>query len=700
MIPLRSLLVEDSEDDALLVVSRLRHAGFDPTYIRVETANQLRSALTDKTWDVIISDYALPGFGGLEALEIYKGLGLDIPFIIVSGAIGEDTAVGAMRSGAHDYIMKDNLVRLAPAIERELVEAQVRHERRDAEAALRLAASVFANSMEGIMITDPNAHMIQVNNAFTDITGYTADEVIGKTPVMLASGQHTAPFFRQMWRALSDTGYWRGEIQNRRKNGESFPAWLTISSVRDQKGEVTHYIGSLIDLSVQRRAEERVRYLSHYDALTDLPNRALLRDKLKHALLRAGHRNQEIIYMQFDLDRFTRVNDSLGHYHGDRLLQRVSQRLRQCTSETDIVARLGGDEFAVVLVEGERDDSLSAITEKLTQCFRDPFVLGSREVSLTASIGVARFPHDTKDADALIKYAERALQQAKLSGGVRRYSPAMDAQSVGQVHLEGALRQALDKGEFVTHYQPQVDLESGRIVGAEALIRWSRGEHWLVSPSEFLAGLEETGLIVEVGHRMIERACRDFRAWRDLGATLEFVSVNLSLKQFWQPDLVQGLTDIFVRTGVDPRCLCLEIAESSLTDNGRTVQSLLTELRDIGVRIAVDNIGSRQYSLNVIRKFPIDIIKIDRSFIQGSSQTGEDRSTIESIVEAAHPLNLRVIAEGIERAAQYEQLKESGCDLGQGFFCGRPMESTEFTHLVVNNRGHFAATHHTPNQIH
>ncbi len=700
MKPIRVLIVEDSEDDMLFVLRALRQAGFEPEHVRVQTPGQLRNALAQQTWDCIISDYSLPSFSGLDALNLVRSTGIDVPFVIVSGAIGEDTAVDAMRAGAHDYIMKGNLTRLAPAIERELVEAQIRKERREAENALRLAASVFDNSMEGIMITDPKARIVRVNQAFCDMTGFSVDEVIGNTPQLLGSGRHTAPFFRQMWRSLQDSGYWRGEIQNRRKNGEIFPAWLTISSVRDDMGEVSHYIGSLIDLSVQRKAEERVRYLTQYDALTDLPNRALLREKLKSAILRAGYLNREIVYLQFDLDRFTRINDTLGHHHGDRILQRVSQRLRQHTSENDIVARLGGDEFAVVLVDLDREAKLEEVTQKLADCLKEPFVLGSRELFLTASIGVARYPQDTRDADALIKYADRALHQAKLSGGMRQYSPTMDADTIGQMHMEGALRRALEREEFVVHYQPQVDFSNGRVVGAEALLRWSRGERWLVPPNEFLPVLEETGLINKVTEWMLERVCMDFRAWRDLGATIRTVSVNLSAKQFWHPDLADQIGDTLLRTGVDASCLCLEISERYLTEDASASSGLLKRLREMGVRIAIDNFGSRYSSLSLLRKFPLDILKIDRSFIETLPKSDENEAIIDGIIAMAHPLNLKIVAEGIERASQYQFLQSHGIDIAQGFFCGRPQEINEFTHLVATNHNQFSPAYSAAPHLH
>lgn len=700
MKPLRVLIVEDSEDDMLLVLRALKLAGFVPEYLRVQTPEQLRQALSEQTWDCIVSDYALPSFSGLDALHLVRRTGLDIPFIIVSGAIGEDTAVDAMRAGAHDYIMKGNLTRLVPAIERELVEAKVRQERREAEADLRLAASVFDNSMEGIMITDPEARMVRVNNAFCDMTGFSRDDVMGKTPQLLSSGRHTAPFYRQMWRSLQDSGYWRGEIQNRRKNGEIFPAWLTISSVRDRDDRLAYYIGSLIDLSVQRKAEDRVRYLTQYDALTDLPNRALLREKLKNAILRASYLNREIVYLQFDLDRFTRINDTVGHQQGDRLLQRVSQRLRQYASEHDIVARLGGDEFAVVLIDLERETALDDAVEQLVNCLKEPFVLGARELFLTASIGVARYPQDTRDADALIKYADRALHQAKLSGGTRRYSPAMDANTITEMHMESALRRAIEQEEFVLHYQPQVDFASGRVVGAEALLRWSRGERWLMAPNEFLPVLEETGLITKVGEWVLERACRDFRAWRDLGAGIRSVSVNLSAKEFWQQGLVELVSDTLIRTGVDPTCLCLEISESYLTDDASASSVLLRRLRDLGVRIAIDNFGSRYSSLSLLRKFPLDILKVDRSFVETAPKNDENQAIIEGIVAMAHPLGLKIVAEGIERAAQFNFLQGHGVDLAQGFFCGQPQEINEFTHLVTSTTNQFSPAFKSAPHLH
>ncbi|MGD8938420.1 MAG: diguanylate cyclase, partial [Gammaproteobacteria bacterium] len=494
---LNVLIIEDSEDDVLLILRALRNGGFDPNYQHIENSNDIKTALASKTWDVVLCDYNLPQFIGTEVLRLIQDLNLDVPFIIVSGAIGEETAVNAMRSGAHDYIMKNNLTRLAPVIERELREAKIRNSRRLALEDLRLAAKVFESSVEGIVITDAQTHILRVNQAFCDITGYTQQEVIGLTPTMLQSRRHDAEFFNEMWRSIKRYGYWQGEVWNRRKNGEIFPVWLSISAVKKPNGEVSHYIGGFTDLSEQKSAEERIQHLTHYDALTDLPNRTLFHARFKQPMQNALRHNRRVALLHLDIDRFIKINDTLGHHIGDRLLQQVGRRLVASIHDRDFVGRFGGDEYAIACPDLDQSVEVSAIAQSIMNVFSEPFWVEGREIFLTPSVGIALFPDDTDDYDELLKFADTAVHHAKRQGGTYQfYHRGMNVDSANRLKMENALRRALDRQEFKLYYQPQINLGTGQITGAEALLRWKPNNQDMVYPEQFIPLLEETGLII------------------------------------------------------------------------------------------------------------------------------------------------------------------------------------------------------------
>jgi len=672
--PLNVLLVEDSEDDAVLTRRQLVRAGFDPCCKRVDSADLMQAALDAQNWDVVISDYHMPSFSGAAALKLLQATGLDLPFIIVSGAIGEEVAVELMRAGAHDYIMKDNLARLAPAIERELREAAVRRARREAEADLRLAAKVFEGSVEGILITDKSGCILRVNQAFMDITGYGEDEVIGQRPRMLQSGRHDEAFFRHLWISLIETGSWQGEIWNRRKNGEIYPEWLTISAVSDESGEVTHYIGGFTDLSQQKQAEDHIQHLMYYDALTSLPNRTLFRDRFQQCMVRTRRSNDHTAFIHLDLDRFIKVNDTLGHTVGDQLLQQVGQRLSKNIRPMDFVARLGGDDFAIAVPALMTRAEVESFLEKIADVFAEPFCIAKREIFLVPSMGVVMYPDDASSYDELARYAETALQYAKRLGeGYQFYHGSMNTNADERLNMESALRRALERDEFHLHYQPQVDASTGEIIGVEALLRWERGDEGIVMPGRFIPLLEDTGLIIPVGEWVLRRACRDLQTWLAEGCGLVPVAVNLSPRQFRSRDLVHMIDKVLRESGTDPRLLELEITESSVMDDPEFAMQTLQACHERGIRIAIDDFGTGYSSLSYLKRFPLDVLKIDRSFVADVPENDDDAAIIDTIIAMAHRLNLRVIAEGVETAAQQDFLREHGCDWVQGYYFGRPM---------------------------
>ncbi len=682
---LRVLLVEDSEDDAALTLHQIAKGGYELIHLRVDNEGDMRAALAEQAWDLILCDYNLPGFSGLAALELLHESGLDIPFIIISGAIGEETAVEIMKLGAHDYIMKDNLVRLVPAIERELREAGERRARRRAEEDLRLAAKVFEASAEGIMITDADSRILRVNRAFTEITGYAAEEVIGKTPRTIASGLHDSDFYRHMWDSINEQGFWHGEILDRRKNGEIYPEWLTISAVRDGRDRVTHYIGGFTDLSQQRKAEERIQHLIHYDALTDLPNRVLFREFFQDAMRAARRGGTRMAFLHLDLDRFIKINDSLGHQVGDRILRQVGRRLMGIVRNQDMVARYGGDEFIIAMTNLQTMEEVSAFSRLLLDHFTEPFRDDGREIFLTPNIGVAIYPDHAQHYDELIKFADIALHHAKRPGGahVELYREAMNREAMARLNLESDLRRALEREEFRLHYQPQVDIASGRVIGAEALLRWQRADGRMVLPEEFIPLLEETGLIIPVGRWVLRQACLDRKRWGQAGLGRIPIAVNLSPCQFHDRQLVSMIRTVLEETSTPSRSLELEITESSVMDDPDFALSTLEILHQMGIRVAIDDFGTGYSSLSYLKRFPIDVLKVDRSFVTGLPHDEDDAVIIDMIIALAHRLKLCVIAEGVETEEQLHFLQRLGCDRAQGYIHGRPMGDGAFRRCLA-----------------
>jgi diguanylate cyclase (GGDEF)-like protein/PAS domain S-box-containing protein len=681
------LIIEDSEDDVLLILRALRNGGFDPNYLHVENPNDIKPALADKTWDVVLCDYNLPQFIGTEALRLLQDLNLDIPFIIVSGAIGEETAVNAMRSGAHDYIMKNNLARLAPVIERELREAKIRNSRRLALEDLRLAAKVFESSVEGIVITDAQTRILRVNQSFCEITGYSQEHVIGLKPDMLQSRRHNMDFFKGIWKSIKRHGYWQGEVWNRRKNGEIFPVWLSVSAVKNSNGQVSHYIGGFTDLSAQKSAEERIQHLTHYDALTDLPNRTLFHARFKQPMQNALRHNRRVALLHLDIDRFIKINDTLGHHIGDRLLQQVGRRLVASIHDRDFVGRFGGDEYAIACPDLDQSVEVSAIAQSIMNVFSEPFWVEGREIFLSPSIGIALFPEDTDDYDELLKFADTAVHHAKRQGGTYQfYHRGMNVDSANRLKMENALRRALDRQEFKLYYQPQVNLANGKIIGAEALLRWKPANQDMVYPEQFIPLLEETGLIISVGEWVLRAACYQLRALQNTVQSPIPISVNLSPMQFRHKDLVGMIESVLEETGIDAHWLELEITETSVMEEPEHALATLQQLYGMGIRLAVDDFGTGYSSLSYLKKFPLDVLKIDRSFVSDLGHDLDDAAIVDSIIAMAHRLNLKVIAEGIENQGQLDFLQNHECDIGQGFYYSKPMPSELLTHTLIEEQ--------------
>ncbi len=560
--------------------------------------------------------------------------------------------------------------------------------RRLAESDLRLAAAAF-ESQEGMVITDARGVILRVNRAFIDSTGYSAEELLGRTPRVLRSGHHDEEFYRQMWATITETGNWQGEIWDRRKNGEIYPKWLTISAVKDDTGAISHYIGTHLDITERKRAEERIKTLAFYDQLTALPNRTLLVDRLHQARI-AGVRSGNYGALLFiDLDNFKTLNDTFGHERGDQLLRQVANRLTQVVRLEDTVARIGGDEFVVVLAALSELDTTAAsiaemISDKILAVLNRPYMLGDVVHHSSASIGVTLFQGDRLGIDELMKQADLAMYKAKETGRnlVRFFDPTLESSVRARAELEEDLRTALERGQLQLHYQPQI-ADQGHLTGAEALVRWQHPVRGMVSPADFIPLAEETGLILPLGLFVLDTACRQLVAWAGQPEFAHLsIAVNVSARQLHHKDFVAQVQATLAQTGANPARLKLELTESLLVDNVQEIIGKMLALREMGIGFALDDFGTGYSSLSYLKRLPLDQLKIDQSFVRDVLDDPSDATIARTIVALANALGLGVIAEGVETADQLAFLHEAGCYTYQGYFFSRPLPIVDFEAYV------------------
>ncbi|CRO08090.1 Cyclic di-GMP phosphodiesterase Gmr [Pseudomonas aeruginosa] len=564
-------------------------------------------------------------------------------------------------------------------------------QQRRAERELRMAATVFEHSTAAIMVTDPAGYIVQVNDSFSRLTGYSPADVLDQQPRLLTADRQEANQLKHVLASLQHSGSWEGEILQKRKTGELYPSWVGITAVRDEEGDLVSFVCFFSDISERKASERRIHRLAYYDALTHLPNRTLFQDRLHTALQQAERNGQWVVLMFLDLDRFKPINDSLGHAAGDRMLQEVATRLSACVSQDDTVARMGGDEFTLLLPsQGDREIALKRaiqVAELILGRLARPFTLEGREFFVTASIGVALSPQDGAELSLLMKNADTAMYHAKEMGknNFQFYQAEMNARALERLELESDLRRALELGEFVLHYQPQFTGDGRRLTGAEALLRWQHPRRGLVPPSEFIPVLEEIGLVAQVGDWLLAEACKQLRSWHKAKVRVPKVSVNLSARQFADGQLGERIAAILYETGIPPACLELELTESILMSDVAEAMQILSGLKRLGLAIAVDDFGTGYSSLNYLKQFPIDMLKIDRSFVDGLPHGEQDAQIARAIIAMAHSLNLMVIAEGVESQAQLDFLREHGCDEVQGYLFGRPMPAEQFGMLYASD---------------
>ncbi|MCR6632008.1 MAG: EAL domain-containing protein [Magnetospirillum sp.] len=566
--------------------------------------------------------------------------------------------------------------------------------RKRALARLDVAEKVLECTMEGVMVTDRRGTMLWVNQGFCRISGYSRDEVLGQKAAMLKSGLQGPEFYAAMWNAIRQKGEWEGEIWNRRKDGEAYPEWLTIKAITDASGQVTRYVGVFSDISRHKRAEETIRTLTYFDAVTNLPNRYLFMDRLAQALERAPRAARKVALVMIGLNRFKQINESLGHQTGDQLLRAVADRLGATLRGHDSVARLRGDTFCCLLTDLAQDHDAHLVISRLLDCFATSFEVGGHELFVTAKVGISVYPVDGSDPEDLVQKAETAMIRSRelADNAFQFYTPEMHANSVERLKLETDLRKALARDELLVYYQPKVETASGRVVGAEALLRWHHHELGMISPADFIPIAEETGLIIPIGEWVLAEVCRQLRAWAEQGQPVVQVAVNLSAHQFRQPDLVDRVVEALHGAGINPDLLELELTESAVMHNAEAAIRTLMDLHSHGVRLAVDDFGTGYSSLSYLKKFPLDKLKIDRSFVMDIDSNPASAEIVGAIIAMGHSLNLEIVAEGVENDAQLEVLKGLKCDEIQGFYYSRPIPADTFAGILRLGRmdGHAA----------
>lgn len=549
-----------------------------------------------------------------------------------------------------------------------------------AAESLKQAAAVFESTREGVVITDLQPRIVAINRAYAEITGYSEEQVLGKNPRIIKSGRHDKLFYQAMWASLTKAGYWRGEVWNRRRSGDIYPQWLTISTVFNDRNEPCNYVGVFTDITQIKQSEARLAHLAHYDALTGLPNRLLVQSRLHHAIERTLRHGNQIAALYLDLDRFKNVNDSLGHPIGDELLVMLALRLKKRLREEDTLARLGGDEFLVVLEDIKDSNEPAMVAQTLIDLLATPFSLPSgHEIFINTSIGISLFPTDANSVTELIQHADMAMYLAKQEGRntYRYHTDALSIAANERLVLETQLRQALSAGEFVLHYQPLIDARKGQVMGVEALVRWQPPDKAMVSPGKFIPIAEETGLIVPLGEWVLRTACAQGRAWMDADFPPLVMAVNLSVRQFQSENLVELIRQVLEETKLPAACLELELTESMFMEHAEQSIEILKTLKSLGVRLSIDDFGTGYSSLTYLKRFPIDKLKIDQSFVHGLAYDPNDREIAATIIAMARNLKLDVLAEGVESEQQLDILNQHGCDYYQGYLFHRPVPAQE-----------------------
>ncbi len=551
-----------------------------------------------------------------------------------------------------------------------------------------LSAMVFEAASEGIIILDSDWQVLSINEAFIKVTGYSRDEVLGRNVIELPCSRDARRHHRQIDEALHLSGQWQGELVEARKSGELYPQWLQLSVVRDHRGNISHIIAFCADLSSRRESEERLRFLTHYDELTGLANRALFRERLQEANQRVRQGGRSLALLHINLDRFKLLNETMGHESADQLLKQMARRITNALPEADTIARLSGDEFAVLFDAYANLSSLARVTSRLLAKLRLPQMIENQELVVSASVGISLLPDNARDVSALVGQAIMAMQHAKHLGGnnFQFYTESLQASTLERLQLEQQLRKAIDENQLEVFYQPKLCLASGRLNGAEALVRWRHPSMGMVPPGEFIGLAEETGLIGPIGEWVLRQACWQACEWQRQGLAPIRMSVNLSVHQLRQGKLVSLVRQVLDDTGLEPRYLELELTESQLLDSVEHIIATFHQLQALGIKLAIDDFGTGYSSLSYLKRFPVDYVKIDQAFIRGLEEGSEDAAITRAIIAMAHSLQLKVVAEGVETQAQLSFLNAHGCDEIQGYLISKPVEAQAFGGLLAEDR--------------
>ncbi|WP_314384577.1 phosphodiesterase DibA [Pseudomonas brenneri] len=544
---------------------------------------------------------------------------------------------------------------------------------------LRQAAAVFDCTREGVLVTDTRGRIVHVNRAFIEITGYQVEDVMGRQPSLFKSGRHSPAFYEQMFRTLNQDGEWSGEIWNRRKSGEIYPQWQTIRVIHDDQGQISHYVAVFSDISAIKHSERELAHLAHHDPLTDLPNRLLFTDRAEQALASAQIHKRGCALLLLDLDHFKIINDSLGHNVGDQLLKAVGERLQGLFGPGVTLARLGGDEFAVLAESCPQVVQAAALAQRIIDSMKQPFMFDGHQLFISASIGISLFPSDALSAEQLLRNADSALFKAKSTGreGYALYTEELTAHAQNRIEIGNELRRALDQQELRVYYQPVHDLQTSKMMGVEALVRWQHPQRGLVPPAEFIPIAERTGLIAEIDAWVMDQACRQMCQWLAEGRDLSFLAVNISSRLFARHELYEQVAKVLHDTGLDPSKLELEVTESAVMDDPEVALEQMHRLRELGLSLAIDDFGTGYSSLLRLKRLPVQKLKIDQGFVAGLPWDEDDAAIVRVVIALAQSMGMLVHAEGIEQKEQAQFLLDHQCDMGQGYWFARPMLAAE-----------------------